>query len=944
MFNFSIEFQKLKKTLLGTTERPTALRFLPSEIKKTIETGTYLPKPIREPIKKVAKFLAPESVESRARKDIMRGVPSDIAYQTAKKKYKLEQIQQAAFGTVGGMENVGKKAIITEGEKLSSYLKSKVSTTLEKEPFWQTLKENTYSGLNKLYTATIDRFNPINQIAKKATGKILPGENPELLARRYLGVKSIAESKIFWKTTKLTPEGNLEITGEGLSKILKPIKNNLDDLRTLMVAERDLELAGRGGIKGTTPKESQEVIDILKKGADYPQLQKTAQEVRNYAQNAILDPLHEVGAISDETYNLIRQSNQFYTPFKRVMEEIESQGMIPAKTNLFTPKGVPLKAIKGSEKAIIDPLESLISDTYKVTDFVERERVGKAVVNLRNQSPELAEMINPIHIENIFKVPKNTIQVFENGARKFYQVSPELSKAMNGMSGSDMGVVMKILAFPTKTLRAGATLTPEFIGRNPIRDQFSAFVYSKYGYNPPIDFVKGIWETVGRGDLFQRWLASGGDQSMFVSLDRISNQQTLLETVKSFTPQRVLLELKKFAKGPLEPLRALSTFGEKGTRVGAFKQAVRKGVSDIEAAFESRDITLDFSRLGSQTKAVNQIIAFWNANVQGIDKLARAFKERPIQTSFKAIVGITLPSVSLYLLNRNDPRYQEIPQWQKDLFWIIPVGKKGPIIRIPKPFELGIIFGTVPEHILTWIDKNDPEALTTIPSAISKAASPGFIPTALLPILENTSNYSFFRDRPIVSQSVQNLPPGLQASTYTSETAKEIGKIMNYSPAKIENLAQGYFGGLANYVIDASDEILKALGIVSPPTQPSKTLADIPGLKGFIVREPIGSSSESVNKFYNIREKATQAYNAAKDLADKGNIKGSTSYLKEHKEALFYKGLNKAANSLSDIRKAKEKILMSNLNPDQKKRAIDALDSLMTEIAKQVLIVINEQK
>jgi len=978
MLSFSLDFKKLIESLIekvaGTQERPTALRLLPGEIKKTWETQADLP----EFVKKTTKALQPESVDKRAQKIIAQGVPQEMAYQKAKEEYKQEEMESIFLGFMGGGSKivgpkaakiVGAERLAMETEALAKqqgkivgdYLKSKVSTTIEKQAI--PIAQKVYSTFNKLYTATVDRFNPINKITKQAikTGQLLPGENPELLARRYLGVKSISESKIFWKTTELTPQGNLKITGEGLSKILQPVKNNLDELRALMVAQRDLELVSRGIIKGSTPKTSREVINILKTRPNYAQLEQVARNVRDYAKRAILDPLREVGAISDEAYVKITKSNQFYTPFKRLMEEIETQGFVPVKTNLFTPKSIPIKKIKGSVKAIIDPLESLISDTYKITDFVERTRVAKAVINLRKLSPELEKLINPIAPEMVpvakvgekvifrpstFAPAKDTIQVFENGVRKFYQVSEDLAKAMNGMSGSDMGIVLKLLSYPTKTLRVGATLTPEFIGRNPIRDQMSAFVFSKFGYIPGIDLVKGIWETVARKDLFQRWLASGGDQSMFVSLDRIANQKVLQETVKSFTPQRALLEFKKFIKSPLEPLRALSAFGEKGTRVGAFKGAIRKGISDLEAAFESRDITLDFSRIGSQTKSVNQIIAFWNANVQGIDKLARAFKERPIQTSLKAVGGITLPSISLYLLQKDNPRYQEVPQWQKDLFWIIvPPSEKWPIIRIPKPFELGILFGTVPEHILTWIYENDPESLKTIPEAISKGASPGLVPTALLPILENTANYSFFSDRPIVSQSLENLPPELQANTYTSETAKEIGKLMNQSPAKIENLAYGYFGGLGRYAFDTSDAILKGLGIVTPPPEPEPTLADRPFIKAFVVREPIGSASESVNDFYNILEKATQAYTASKQMAEGGDIDSSVQYIQEHKEVLFYKGLNRVASQFSEIRKHKDAVMADkNLTPEQKRKAIDALDGLMTEIAKQALIIINENK
>ncbi|MDP2703940.1 MAG: LPD38 domain-containing protein [bacterium] len=806
--------------------------------------------------------------------------------------------------------------------------------------------------LDETYTAIIDRFHPITKLARKAS-ELRPGENPELLSRRYLGVQGIAESKLFWNTTRLTAEGNLEVTGPGLSKILKPAKNNIDDLRTLMIAERDIELSQRileSGKKviGTTPEQSKQVINALKKkyGDGFAQLSKTALGVRDWSRKALLDPLLEVGAISKEQYDTIAKSNKFYVPFQRVIEELETHGFVPKKANIFSPRSVPVKKLKGSTKDIIDPFESMITNAYKVTDFVERARVGRSITNLRNTSPELAEMIKPtkpklvpvakqgeelIFRPSFFTPDKNTIMVFENGKRKFYQVPEDVFKAVSGMMESDVGAIMKVLAFPARTLRAGATLTPEFMGRNPFRDQFTAFVFSKYGYVPGVDLVKGIFNTVGKTDLHGRWLAGGGAHSMLVSLDRVTSQATLAKVLGS-------KDVKGLVKNPIEALRILSEFGEKGTRVGAFGRAVKKGASDLEAAFESRDITLDFARRGSQTRAVNMLVAFWNAQVQGLNKTVRAFRERPMQTTFKAASGITLPSVLLYLNNRNDPRYQELPQWQKDLFWIIPVGDDGPIIRIPKPFEVGIVFGTVPEHILTWLDKNDPEALTSAAKTLMEASAPGYIPTGLQPIIENIANYSFFRQRPIVSEGKQALPKELQADRYTSETAKEVGKLIKQSPAKIENLFVSYTGGLGKYALDASDKLLKTLGVVSPPSEPAKTLADRPFIRAFVAREPIGSGSESVNKFYKFYDEANQTKAAVKGLAEEGKETEAVNYLRSHPAGFYTKGLNKVARTFSDLRKKRDAVLDSReLNPEQKKRAIDALDKIMTEIARQTV-------
>jgi hypothetical protein len=85
----------------------------------------------------------------------------------------------------------------------------------------------------------------------------------------------------------------------------------------------------------------------------------------------------------------------------------------------------------------------------------------------------------------------------------------------------------RLLSYPAKWLRAGATLTPEFIARNPARDQFTAFVYSKYGFMPGYDLSKGIFHAIKKDDLYWKWKISGGEHSMLVSMDREYLQKSL---------------------------------------------------------------------------------------------------------------------------------------------------------------------------------------------------------------------------------------------------------------------------------------------------------------------------------------------------------------------------------------------------------------------------------
>ena len=63
----------------------------------------------------------------------------------------------------------------------------------------------------------------------------------------------------------------------------------------------------------------------------------------------------------------------------------------------------------------------------------------------------------------------------------------------------------------------------------------------------------------------------------------------------------------------------------------------------------------------------------------------------------------------------------------------------------------------MPERFLEWLDTKDPDMLKDVLGSAVEAGSPGFIPTALLPIIENLSNYNFFLGRDIVPASRQDM-------------------------------------------------------------------------------------------------------------------------------------------------------------------------------------------
>ncbi len=857
-----------------------------------------------------------------------------------------------------------------------------VAAHINFEPDKVSLKEQFESGKNKAIVHWIDRLYPIDKFVKEArkTGIDLSiEENPYLLARLMEGVTSKATSFIengtfgrdFWKMEKGKAVPNYK--GEGLSQILEPVKEPVAwrDFSTYLVSLRAKELADLGiesGIDAGLAKNS--IVELEEKYQDFP---KIVAKIQKY-QKDLLDYVQDSGLISQELRDKLDAKYYAYVPFYRVMDELASKGYMGKK---MVDIASPIKRIKGSTREIINPLESIIKNTYAMINAADRNQVGVTMARIAHDVPAVVDMFKHIktpiakvatvtakelgieveglsesETEEVFNVfrpslfkAENVATVLIDGKKQFFEVDPDLNKALHVVDVGSLGILWKVLSAPAKWLRAGATLTPDFMIRNPARDALSAFVFSKYGFIPGVDFVKGVASVLNADKAYQLYKMSGAEHSMLVSLDRDYLQKTFKEVVegKKFTD---------YVKHPLTLLQIVSELGEKATRLGEFKKGLSQGALPLETGMASREVTLDFAKAGTQARAVNQIIAFFNATIRGWERPIQAFKEAPVKTSAKIFLGITLPSLILWTINHDEDWYKEVPQWQKDLFWLVKIGDN--IYRIPKPFELGLIFGSLPERFLDYLVDKDPEAMKQFTTSLFGSSLPGWIPTGLEPIIENITNHSFFRGAPIVSEGKGALPPEFQYTQWTSEVAKGLGSVLKQSPAKIDNLIQGWTGGLGRYATQAIDKLLQGTGVVPEKIEPSPTAADIPVLKAFVVRNPIGGASASVEKFYDILDGFTGQEQRLKLLLEDGKkAEYETEKLKHPELLLNYddttntvysataRYLRQVSGEMSDIRKLQDKIYKdTKMTPEKKRELIDGLDTIKTQLSQKALALI----
>lgn len=796
--------------------------------------------------------------------------------------------------------------------------KGKVSQAIDAVKRGET-RDFIKKAMSDVYTKLIDELNPlkdlVEQVERETGEKISFDDNPYMqawLARGWAG-----------KAETLIEHGAPEYKIPAFKDIIKDIgKREHKDFSAYLVALHDLDLH-KNQQKATFSYT--EDAAVLGKHAGNERFQKAAKEIYKY-QDYLLAMLVKEGMLTAKAYHTMRKMYPHYIPFFRDMSDVGMQSFLSGGKG-FIDVSSPVKRLKGSTRDIIDPLESIVKNTFQFYNAIERNHVGRTFAKLADKKGvgQIVERVKGDKAKT-----DNTFNVWENGEKVTYETTPELIETMRMLDKEQSNMIMKILSYPASWLRAGATLSPEFILRNPVRDMIGAAIYSKHGFIPIVDTFKGLALYLKKGQTFWEYKKSGAAHAAMVSLDRDYLGGQLRDIMKRES------KFTKLIKNPIEALRAMSEATEMATRLAEYDNA-RKGYTGVgnrlfgkdrkplsarEAAVESRDITLDFSRRGTNTKKANQVIAFFNATIQGADKMARAFKEDPRGMTVKTMLYITLPSIMLWYMNKDDERYQELPQWEKDTFWIIP-GKEN-MYRIPKPFEAGVLYGTAFERMLQYMDdaKKNRKGVgfKGFGERVFDSLTPSFMPTAMIPIVEATTNYSLFRQRNIIPQSQENLPARLQYGANTSEVAKFVGNKIDVSPYIVDNTIRGYGGGLAGLGLNAVDAVSGA-----KENNASKKWYEAPGLRGFTAAPY--QSSNSVQRIYDDYKEQEKLHNEFK----------LTGQRPEGYDAKEFAKLKNASDSLKNLNKASKAIINNErMSGEQKREQLDKINMRKANIARSV--------
>lgn len=812
-------------------------------------------------------------------------------------------------------------------------------------------------GLAKFYTASFDRLHPMVRTVEQMRSQIeeltgqpvnlKPSEDPLKLARVGYDAFNIGHQDVLHGVhgyRSATPQGPALadiITAVSTRELRRGGKPDaaVEQFGRYLAARRALgewDRHAKGEIENApvarSREETQAFLDRM--DVDEPTFREMSDQANLYAQ-ALLKKRLDAGLIDQATFDSATTSRDFYAPLRRVMDKQAAGPGVGGKN-----KSTEVKRFRGSDRDIVNPLEVLAQESYRLSQRIRQNDLNNAVVRMAENLDRVLKRIDP-DAENPFlrkvdrPMQKTTVgndelarsagvtrdkidelfdddlevfrpgeineggrpvlYVWRNGKREAFELVDEdwgrmTYEAISSLTQAQEDVFQNLLGATTQFVSRTITRDPAFIFTNFIRDQIGTWIISDVGFKPG-EGILGVADELRGADSGRVYALGGGlaGGESTAGLTSALQQRDVVELARKGIKTRYFSDLKGFLRGTQDVMR-FTEITEVGTRRQVFKRAFDRarasGLDEydaiVEAGFAARDI-IDFGRHGSKMHATRRLVTFLNAWQQGLDKMIRTavtdpasaigrahqmggneaalkailrplFRNQqgldalPIRDSDKAALKLAVHAwtrmsmlgalgVALSAVWHDDPDYQAANEKVRATHWVIPFG--GTFARIPKPFELAFM-SNITERATEAALGNDPTAW----EKLWKGTVELFAPPTSVPVLDVatglTTGVNPRTGRDIVPESLEALPPELQYQTWTSQFARDFGKLLGVSPAKIDFVVQSFGGPYGSYALAASD--------ASDPERPSGSWVDLPVVSRFI--SPSFRGNQDKRDFY----------------------------------------------------------------------------------------------
>lgn len=842
---------------------------------------------------------------------------------------------------------------------------------------------------DKFRQSVLDDAHGIMRMERNLTGKTSPVGAYET-ARLTRGAYAITDGAIRLGHPVRKADGSFAYEGKGLEKILDPVAGKLDEFLMYAVGKSAQELMGQGREHLFTPAEVNSMVQL-----ERPEFRKALDDYQLW-NNGVLDFAESMGVINPQGRSMWKRTQ--YLPFYRVGEAgaTKSAGGVTGNWNgihKLTGGSGNLRDILGNmtQNASMLIFAALRNEARaKIAELAEqpgggqfmvkiqgdakpvridREQVSKAVLEAMGLdkatikgNPEAAKladhaklienqiMANPGMFEFFQhnQAPKGDVMaVLKHGMPTYYEVAdPLLMRAIAALERPAQHWLVKLLGIPKRIGQTTITLTPDFMVANIARDTLMGGVMSRGGFLPVVDSLKGMASRITKDDTYKEFIANGGGMASYL-LDE-TNMRAHLErfyTSKGINPKTVL-------DTPDKVMYAIETIAdafEMSTRLGEYKLLREQGAHPRHAAYAARDISTDFAMKGdSQVLGfMYDTVMFLRPAVVSMDRLYRGLAHDPNRGAIAAksavMAGI---SAALYLLNRDNPKYQDLEDWDKDNYWHFFVPRSDGTsthLRYPKIWEIGAVASIAERTMEHTMDGDYLGYGKDAARILGNVFHLNLMPQVIAPLAEQAANKNAFTKRPIETQGMEDMQPFMRAKPTTSETFKAAGmatrdlpESLQVNPVRAEALVRGYFNTWGMYGLMLTDQAFFGDKL------PEKRLDEMPVLRRFYAANPT-KHTKFESQFYDMLGEAKRLHNTMLAL-DKANRPEIATELEERPMTDMNKQMERASKELHGINGDMLEARRSDLTPAEKRQRLDALTIEKNALLKEVVLDVKAQQ
>jgi hypothetical protein len=635
------------------------------------------------------------------------------------------------------------------------------------------------------------------------------------------------------------------------------LSDYIDARRTLFLDDNKKAVGDRDGL---SPHQIRK--DLKRFAKEHPELDKRRRAAgdKYFAQmNKLLDDRLEAGLIDKTLHKEL--SGNIYSPRIWIQHLEKTDGNI-ASTLGEAESGI--KGLKdGSDTELVNDLEFLLGKSITNAERqIASNNAGKAMYDLMKtgEAEGMFVELKPLfgknkNIKGYTKPPRGyePVSVMIDGKKVQYGIrtdmaeefilkdpilSPQVSKWLRIVSGNN---ILKFNATQAST---------DFPLANVFRD-IGTIMFANKEYSNFIPLASAELA----GDLRKVWADAVKRKGRYLDyVNEGGSMDFLMATADTWSPQ-AKSKLAPAVKGVFDALRYVGETSEALTRLALRERALKNilkqnpkmplAEAQVKATLASRRY-MDFGQGGRVVKALDSVMPYFNAGIQGHRAWMRGAKNDPVGFTSKVFqVGSASAALATYNIVNNPEAWDSVPDRIKSSNWVITTSeydldddgiKKYRYFTIPKPPGISTAFSVFEASAEAAQGRDVP--YKQILQGIDDFMGLGSVPPlagAALAIVGNVDSYTWEQ----IYKSGDSPRREEEITKTTPEWAIRAGKITGQSPERIRTAKSKYFT-YRNGWYDMSAATIDAVysGItgkeMSEQTDKITDFDGMPGLRRFV--------------------------------------------------------------------------------------------------------------